>query len=1334
MSDKKVTRKRHKVTELSGVGEALQKTEAIYSNLVERCNDGIIVIQDGMLKFANSRMLEMSGFSESEVLGKPFLNFVAPEWRGIVADRYKKRMSGEEVPEKYEIEIVSKDGRKIAVEVNASIIEYDGKQADMAIVRDITERKQMDEVLKRVASEWQTTFNSTRDLIMVLDAEWKIVRANLATSKFFQVDLKEIIGENCYTLMHGTSSPYDMCPLKKTKETKQSEQAEIFVPNRGLWVWVSTDPILDDKANLVGVVHIVRDITQRKQMDEALKKSEERYRKLIAASPDGIAFVDIAGLITYASPKLAKLFGYQDESEIIGCSPLEWVVPEEREIARTNIGNILKEGYLGRNQYRLLKKDRTLFWGEINSSALNDDKGNPIGLIAIIHDITERKQMELQLQSVNRLYALLSDINEAIVKIKERDELFQTVCKIAVETGKFRMAWVGLVDQKSGTIKPVTYYGHEEGFLNAIHFNVKDPVLAGTPSASAIREGKLITIDNIEAGGIVPQRRVESLKRGYRSVAVVPLKLKGKFIANFTMYAEKPEFFTDEERGLLQEIGEDISFALDTIETEAGRKQAEEALRQSEEKFYKAFHLSPEAITITSVKDGRFFEVNEALLCLSGYTREETLNRTSIELNLWAYAEDRDRYVAALQKHGGVRDQEFRFRTKSGEIRDCLVSGEFIHLKDEPYILGVIRDVTEQKRTSYALLRTNRALKVLSICNEALVHATEEISLLPEICRVIIEVGGYKIAWVGYAEQDEKKTVRPVAQAGYEEEYLQTVKITWDDTEHGRGPTGKAIKTGKPTICTNFQTDPDYAPWRDEAVKRGYQSSIALPLIHHKQVFGTLNIYSAEVDAFDTDEIALLAQLANDLAYGITALREQKEHVRAEEELQLRELRFSQFFNNNPEYSYMVSPEGMILDVNKAALRALGYDKEELVGKPLQMICATECLSKFKENFARWQETGELKDAEITIITKEGKRRTVLVSAGAIRDKQGKILSSVSVHKDITELRQAEKDLKESEARYRTLYQTAAEGIVITDVETKQFKYLNPAICKMLGYTEAELMEKGIRGIHPEDSLEFVISEYEAKARGEKTLSLDIPCLRKDGAVIYVDINTAVALIDGRKCTTSFFTDVTQRKLIEEERVQNLEKLAKAVEGSINAIAFMSETRDPYTAGHQQRVAKLAVAIAKEMCLSQEQVETIRVAGILHDVGKMQVPAEILSKPGKLSQIEMGLVKVHPRVGREILKMIDMPWPACPIVLQHHERLDGSGYPDGLSGEKIVLGARILAVADVVEAMASHRPYRPALGIDKALEEISQNRGTLYDADVVDACLRLFREKGFKLE
>jgi len=218
------------------------------------------------------------------------------------------------------------------------------------------------------------------------------------------------------------------------------------------------------------------------------------------------------------------------------------------------------------------------------------------------------------------------------------------------------------------------------------------------------------------------------------------------------------------------------------------------------------------------------------------------------------------------------------------------------------------------------------------------------------------------------------------------------------------------------------------------------------------------------------------------------------------------------------------------------------------------------------------------------------------------------------------------------------------------------------------------------------------------------------------------------------RTVTVVLAGIIEHRRVEENLKEVLAKLRKALGGTIQVVASIVERRDPYTAGHQRRVANLARAIATEMGLSQDQRDAIRLSGIIHDVGKISVPAEILTYPGRLGEPEMALIKRHPDIGYETIRMIDFPWAIAEIVRQHHERMDGSGYPQGLSGEHIMMEARVIGVADVVEAMASHRPYRPALGLDKALDEISRNRGILYDAVVVDATLKLLKEKGFQLD
>ena len=328
--------------------------------------------------------------------------------------------------------------------------------------------------------------------------------------------------------------------------------------------------------------------------------------------------------------------------------------------------------------------------------------------------------------------------------------------------------------------------------------------------------------------------------------------------------------------------------------------------------------------------------------------------------------------------------------------------------------------------------------------------------------------------------------------------------------------------------------------------------------------------------------------------------------------------------------------------------------------------------------------------------------------------------------------KQAQALMAESPELSHALVRSAGTGIYI--VQEGRFVYVNSLFQELTGYSEAELIGTYcLDHVHPEDR-ETVRKRAIESLMEQSLLPYEYRFINKNGSIMWILERVTTTEYRGLRATVGSFMDITEQKMSEEELKQSLNDLRRAMEGAVQAIALIIESRDPYTAGHQRRVTYLACAIAEEMGLSPSQVDGIRMAGSTHDIGKIHVPAEILSKPGRLADFETSIIKTHPQIGYDVLKEINFPFPVAQIVLQHHERMDGSGYPYGLSGEDILLEARIISVADVVEAMSSHRPYRPAIGIDSALQEISQNSGILYDSDAVIACLRLFNEKGFRFE
>lgn len=406
---------------------------------------------------------------------------------------------------------------------------------------------------------------------------------------------------------------------------------------------------------------------------------------------------------------------------------------------------------------------------------------------------------------------------------------------------------------------------------------------------------------------------------------------------------------------------------------------------------------------------------------------------------------------------------------------------------------------------------------------------------------------------------------------------------------------------------------------------------------------------------------------------------------------------------------------------NRAAELMCGYSQEELRKMNFWDIVHPDHKALTIERGQRRQRGEEVPGRyEFKILTKDGKEKWVDFS-GASTMLKGKPAAIINVI-DIT-------DRKLAEEKYRNIFENAQEGIYQSTPDGK-FILANHSMARILGYDSPEELISSVKDIsrqvyvNSDDRINFI----EIMSHQNVTKNNEVRFYRKDGSIIWVS-RTMHSVINEKGQILYYegiVEDITGKK-------ESVERLRNALEGTVRAIASMVEARDAYTAGHQRQVANLARAIATELGLSNDRIEGLRVAAIIHDIGKVSIPSEILSKPSKLTKTEFNLIKIHSEAGYNILKDIDFPWPVARIVLEHHERINGSGYPRNLRGDDIIIETRILSVADVVEAMASHRPYRASLGIEQALKEIEENKGILYDVAVSDACLKLFRERGYQL-
>lgn len=510
-------------------------------------------------------------------------------------------------------------------------------------------------------------------------------------------------------------------------------------------------------------------------------------------------------------------------------------------------------------------------------------------------------------------------------------------------------------------------------------------------------------------------------------------------------------------------------------------RDAEHARRASEQRYHALTDNTSDIISLLDA-DGSQRYVSPSVTRVLGHHPDALIGHSIVE---FLHPEDIGPTLgalnAAMADPGAVHRSEFRIRNRDGQYRHFEAIGR--SLLGDPAVAGVVinsRDITERKLSEESLRRVNRSLVVLSACNTTMVHATSEQQLLDDICRLVVDLGGYRMAWVGRIDSNGSPVPVPEAVVGIDRASLETYCRLMPHLESAEHPAMRVAADGRTIVIHDVESPSLSAPHRDFLDSHGIAASIHLPLLDNGRTFALLNIHATWPDAFDDNEVRLLEEMAGDLSYGLRSLR-----------------------------------------------------------------------------------------------------------AHAQRD--------------------------------------------------------------------------------------------DALARHQRSL----------------------------------------------------EQLRDNMEDTIAAIATTLEMRDPYTAGHERRVAALAAAIAREMGFDEERAQGIHFGALIHDVGKIGIPAEILSKPRRLTPVEFELIKEHAQSGYDILKGIRFPWPVATMVLQHHERLDGSGYPNGARGDEILLESRILAVADVVEAMSSHRPYRPAVGLELALEHLRNTRGTQFDPDVVDACLRLFHSGAF---
>jgi len=711
-------------------------------------------------------------------------------------------------------------------------------------------------------------------------------------------------------------------------------------------------------------------------------------------------------------------------------------------------------------------------------------------------------------------------------------------------------------------------------------------------------------------------------------------------------------------------------------------QQRTRQLSDSETLYRSLFDTISSVIVIFNPDTGRILDANPAACVLFERSYAELINSDMMDMVKMQPSD--------VQTHAGkILSGEKIFleaglRRADGEMRFLGAYPGLIQFKHGPAVLAVLHDITEAKRAEQAL-QENEALFRASFEN-----ATVGVSLVGPDGR-FLHVNHKLCDILGYTPEE-------------------LANMTFNDVTYPEDQDNGSL-FGNPDVTGE---------------KDGLRAEKRCV---HKDGHMLWVIIS----------FAAVRNPAGELQYFVTHTQDITDHKQLEDKLRQQ----SRAVESSPASIVITNINGNIEYVNPQFTIQTGYTIKEVAGKNPRILKSGLMPESLYENLWNTILAGNIWRGELQNKKKNCELYWERVSISAIRNAEGTIINFVAVKEDISEHKKKEELIVEGRAKLQAALASMSDAVFISDTRGN-FIHYNDAFATFHRFKNKEECARTFDE-YPQFlevyslSGELVPAENWAvprALRGETGTGVEFRLLRKDsgetwvGSYNYAPICDKEGLIVGSVVTGR---DISKSKASEAKIKDYVKQLENAMQGTLQAVANVVEAHDPYTAGHERRVGIISADIAREMGWSEEKCNTLNLIGLVHDIGKMSIPAEILSKPGRLSAIEFQLVKTHAEEGYEILKDVEFPLPIAEIIREHHERMDGSGYPHGLKGEEALIESRILAVADVLEAIASHRPYRPSLGIDAAISEIESQRGSLFDPEVVDAMLRLFREKAYQL-
>jgi PAS domain S-box-containing protein len=772
--------------------------------------------------------------------------------------------------------------------------------------------------------------------------------------------------------------------------------------------------------------------------------------------------------------------------------------------------------------------------------------------------------------------------------------------------------------------------------------------------------------------------------------------------------------------------------------------QAQSAGRHRDRSWIDVFFDMPFiGMAITSPETKRWVRFNDRLCEILGYPREELTNVSWAEIT---HPDDLEKDIAEFQSvMNGEADgyrMEKRFIRKNGDVVHAQIDVRCRRLPDGSvdYFVATIQDVTERVHAEHRLRRQKNLYAALSRINTAMTRLPDRSQMFQEVCDAVVGIGRFKFAWIFSIGEGEHE-YRFEAEAGEDQGFIRgVIEAPRIAEELERSAPVRAIRSGKPLVCDPYAEDPGTVPWRAIAAAANIAASGTFPIVEDGRVIAVLIVYSGETGVFDSDIVRLLEEMARDVAFAIANRRREDARVATLSALEAAEVRARFALEGAGHGAWEWNLETDRVAYASLWKRLFGYAEDEISDSPEEWTSRIHP-DDFQATLGAVQDHLEGRSqsymSEHRLRCKDGSYKWVLDRGKVLeRDAGGRPLKFFGTKTDLSGIKATESALFQEQQRMDLARTSARIGTWEYDIASATV-HLHHHTAALFGFDEAPRsmsLEEYRQLLHPDDRERLVqMVERHLQEGGEYVSRYRF--MWPDGSVHWVEERGLLYHDEAGQPVSAFGInmDISERVEAEEKIRDYVARLERSMLGTVDAISHMVELRDPYTAGHERRVGQLAYAIGHELGLDTIVCQGLEIIGRVHDIGKITIPAEILSKPGRLSEMEMNIVRTHAEQGYEILKDTEFDWPVAEVIRQHHERIDGSGYPRGLAGDEILL-ERIMAVADVVESMASHRPYRASLGIERALVEIESKAGLLFDPDVVGACIRLFRERNYTFE